>query len=334
MSDFSVGDLAQLFLMKRQNAVLKQNISDLMNELTTGLATDKAKHLTGDFAPLASLQTSLAQMAGYASINAQASMMSDAMQLTLDTINAQAGSVSQTLLMAGNGTAASSLSTIGFDTEQAFRTAMSALNTRFGDRSLFAGQATNQPAVADADTVLADLQGLTAGAQTVQEVTDALDAYFADGGTFDTTIYQGGPALAAMKVAPDEIANLDIRATDPALKETLKGLAMGALIAQGVFGGNPTTQGQLAMAAGQSLLASQTARAQLAAHLGTVQARIGDADTRNQTQITALKVAQSKMLSVDQYEATSELQSAQAQLEALYTITARMAGMTLTDYLS
>lgn len=334
MSDFSVGDMAQLFLLKRQNASLKSQKTDLSSEMTTGIAADLAKHLSGDFAPLASLTTSLAQLSGYSSINAEAAMMADAMQLTLDTIDGQAGAVATTLLTAGNGGSAARLDTVGFDTEQAFRTAMSALNTRFGDRSLFAGQRTTSPAVADADTVLGDLAALTAGMLTVQDVTDTLDAYFADGGTFDTTIYQGGAPLADMQVAPDESARLDIRAIDPAIKETLKGLAMGALLGQGVLGGNQLAQAELARKAGESLLASQTDRAQLAAHLGTIQGRVSDADVRNQAQITALKIAQSDMVTVDQYETASKLQSAQIQLEALYTITARMARMSLTDYLS
>jgi flagellar hook-associated protein 3 FlgL len=334
MSNFSVGDLAQLFLLKRQNATVKQEITDRSTEMTTGLPADKAKHLSGDFAPLASLQTSLAQLAGFASINAETSMMSDAMQTTLATIDGQAGTVSTTLLMAGQGGATANLGAIGFDAEQSFRTAMSALNTRFGDRSLFAGQKTDSAALGDADTVLNDLTTLTAGMQTVQQVSDALDSYFADGGTFDTTIYQGGPPLAPLQVAPDETAQLNIVATDPALKATLKGLAMGALLNHGVLGGNVTAQSDLAQNAGETLLAGATGRAQLAAHLGTIQARISDADTRNQAQITSLKLAQSSMLSIDQYESTSQLQAAQTQLEALYTITARISKLSLADYLS
>ena len=62
-------------------------------------------------------------------------------------------------------------------------------------------------------------------------------------------------------------------------------------------------------------------------------ARIGDADASNQAQITTLKIAQLQMISVDPYEATTLLQQAQTQLEQLYTITARMARLHLTDYL-
>ena len=333
MTTLSVGDLAQLFLLKRQSANAKQAITDRSTELVTGLASDKGAHVSGDFSPLASLQTSLAQMSGYAAVNIEAGGMADAMQIALDTINKQATSASLVLLLAGNGGAATSLGVVGGQTEDAFRTAMSALNARYGDRSLFAGQNTNTAALGSADTVLSDLTTLTAGALTVLDVTTALDSYFADGGTFDTTIYQGGAAMSALKVGPDETAQLDVRATDPALKASLKALAMGALLAHGVFGGDQTAQAQLAQTAGEALVSAQNGAAQLAAHLGTVQARIGDADVSNQAQITSLKIAQLQMIAVDPYEATTLLQQAQTQLEQLYTITARMAQLHLTNYL-
>lgn len=333
MTVLSVGDLAQMFLLKRQNALTKQALTDRATELTTGLAADKGAHVSGDFAPLASLQTSLAQMSGYAAVNMEAGGMAEAMQTALDVIDRQSISASSVLLLAGNGGAATSLGVVGGQTEDAFRTAMSALNARYGDRSLFAGQNTDATALGSADTVMSDLISATAGALTVQDVTTALDSYFADGGPFDTTIYQGGAAMSALKVGPEETAQLDIRATDPALKATLKALAMGALLAHGVLGGSQTAQAQLAQTAGQALIAAQGDAVQLAAHLGTVQARIGDADTSNQAQITSLKIAQSKLMSVDPYEATTLLEQAQSQLESLYTITARMARLNLTDYL-
>ena len=250
MTVLSVGDLAQVFLLKRQSALAKQAISDRSTELTTGLAADKGAHVSGDFAPLASLETTLAQMSGYAAVNIEAGGMAGAMQIALDTIDKQSAMIASVLLLAGNGSAATSLGVVGGQAEDAFRTAMSALNARYGDRSLFAGQNTDGAALASADTVLTDLTTLTAGAVTVQDVTDALDSYFADGGTFDTTIYQGGPAMAALKVAPDQTAQIDVRATDPALKATLKALAMGALLAHGVLGGSQTAQTQLAQASG------------------------------------------------------------------------------------
>ena len=333
MTTLSVGDMAQLFLLKRQGALARQAITDRSTELVTGLASDKGAHVSGDFAPLASLQTSLAQMSGYSAVNMEAGGMAAAMQIALDTIDKQASSAASVLLLAGNGGAATSLGVVGGQAEDAFRTAMSALNARYGDRSLFAGQNTDNAALGSADTVLSDLTTLTAGALTVQDVTTALDSYFADGGAFDTSIYQGGPAMSALKVGPDETAQLDVRATDPALKATLKALAMGALLAHGVLGGNQTAQAQLAQVAGQGLISAQSDLAQLAAHLGTVQARIGDADTSNQAQITSLKIAQLQMISVDPYEATTLLQQAQTQLESLYTITARMAQLHLTGYL-
>ncbi len=231
------------------------------------------------------------------------------------------------------GGAASSITSVGNDSEQAFRTAMGVLNTRFANRSVFAGQGTTDPAVAGADTVLSDLTSLTAGATTLQQVTDTLDAYFADGGTFDTTIYQGGAALAPLQIAQDETAQIDVRANDPALKKTLEALAMGALLAQNVLGNDANAQAALAKTSGEMIQSSETDRALLAGRLGTVQARLADADTRNKAQASSLQIALSDLVSVDQYDASTRLQATQSQLEALYTVTARVAKMHLTDYI-
>lgn len=334
MSDFSVGDMAQLFLTKRQNASLKTDLTRLSTEVTTGLAADMAEHVSGDLAPLAGLTASLAQLAGHTTVNTEAGMMADAMQTALGTIDDQAKSVATVLLTSGNLAGAGRFEMIGFEAEQSLRTTLSALNARFGDRSLFAGQATTGPALPSADDVVADLLSQTAGLLTVQEISDSLDLYFADGGVFDTTIYQGGPPMGAWKIAPDESARLDLRATDPAIKATLKGLAMGMLLAHDRLANDPAAQAALSQKAGESLMASQTGRTQIAANLGTVQQRISEADTRNQAQMTALRIAQSRITSVDQYEAASRLQAVQTQLEALYTITARMARLNLADYLS
>jgi flagellar hook-associated protein 3 FlgL len=333
MSSVSIGDMAQMFLLKRQNTQVKQDMAELSIELTSGLAADKAKHLSGDFSPLASLMSTLAQLDGYASVNTETGLFAEAMQTALQTIDSQTGSLSSTLLTASAGGAGTSMDAVGYGADQVFRSAISALNTRFGDRSIFAGQRTDAAALVDADTIFQDLEALTASALSPTDVTDALDAYFADGGQFDTTAYTGGPQMAGVSVAPGETAKLDITATDPTVKKTLRALAMGALLAHGVMPSNPAGRAELAKLSGEALMATQTDRAQLSAHLGTTQARIIDADTRNQAQITSLQIAQVGMLSVDPYETASKLQAAQAQLETLYTITARMSHLHLTDYL-
>ena len=328
-----LGDQAQYFTLTRQQGQLKQKLNDLMSESTTGLPVDTAKHLSGNLAPLSTLETSLAQLNGYATINATMSAQTDAMQGALDAISKQSSAVSNTLLIAGMGGAASSIASVGNDAEQAFRTAMGVMNTRFANRSVFAGQNTANPAVASADTVLSDLTAATAGATTLQQVTDALDAYFADGGTYDTAIYQGGAALAPMQIAQDETAQIDVRANDPAVKKTLEGLAMGALLTQGVLGNDPVAQAQLAKKSGEMIQSNATDMALLAGRLGTVQARLADADTRNKAESTSTQMALSNLVSVDQYEATTKLQATQTQLEALYAVTARVAQMHLTNYL-
>ena len=64
MSMISLGDLAQSFMLRRQNTDLKSDLQRLTTEMTTGQATDIGRHIGGDYAPLAGIDASLARLQG------------------------------------------------------------------------------------------------------------------------------------------------------------------------------------------------------------------------------------------------------------------------------
>ena len=102
-----------------------------------------------------------------------------------------------------------------------------------------------------------------------------------------------------MPVGPDEQASLDVTALDPAVVETLKGIAMTSLLDRGTLAGSDVARADLAKRAGESLLSSATARAELQARLGTVEAGISNAALRNDSEKSALETARLGLLSVD-----------------------------------
>jgi flagellar hook-associated protein 3 FlgL len=85
--------------------------------------------------------------------------------------------------------------------------------------------------------------------------------------------------------------------------------------------------------AATSLLQNDTDRAFLRGNLGFAQARIEQAQTRNESEIAALEIARSDLLSIDPYEAATRLEAAQTQLETLYSVTARLSRLRLVDFL-
>ena len=77
------------------------------------------------------------------------------------------------------------------------------LNTQVAGQSLFAGVATDRPALAPADAILADLDALTAGAATAADAIAAIDAYFSKSppGAFYTSGYPAsGADLTAVQI--------------------------------------------------------------------------------------------------------------------------------------
>jgi flagellar hook-associated protein 3 FlgL len=68
-------------------------------------------------------------------------------------------------------------------------------------------------------------------------------------------------------------------------------------------------------------------------YVGTIQSYIENANTRNITEISAIEIARSSILSVDPYDSATKLQSMQTQLELLYAMTAKLSKLSLVNYI-
>ena len=332
MAIASVGDLAQSFVLRNRNAALKADVQTLSGEVVSGVAADQAARLSGDFVPMAAIEASLAQLAAFRSTTAEMGLFATALQNAIGSIDGSASDLGVSLLAASTSTSSTRIDATGFDAQQRFEQAVSTLNTRFGDRSLFAGMATNGPALPPAEALLTALDAEIAGALTAADMVTAISNWF-DAPTGFAASYLGAGALAPLAVAPGESAQIDVTAIDPAIVQTLKGLAIGAMLNRGALSGDQAGRSQLARASAESLIATQTDRALLAARLGTVEAQIDNAAVRNQSETTALGLARLDLVALDPYETASKLQERQSQLELLYAITARMSRLSLVNYL-
>lgn len=333
MTGISLGDAAQHFTLRKHNATLRAEVQRLSTEVTTGVASDPASRVRGDFAPLGALETSLRRIEGYRSATSEAGFYTDAMQAAVGNVDKMASGMTSGLLSASNSFHPAQLNGVGIDAEQKFRSVVAALSTTLGDRTLFAGKATTGSALADADVMLAALDTAVAGLLTAAEVEVAVTAWFEGPAGFATQGYLGGPPLSPVPVAPDEAADIGVTAADPALRDTLKGIALAALLHRGVMGGDTAGRAELAKMAAESLLQTQTGRAEVAARIGTAQQRITAAASRNSAEEMALEMARTKILGVDPYEAAAALTDAETKLETLYAVTARAARFSLVDYL-
>ncbi|MCO6384789.1 flagellin [Oceanicola sp. 502str15] len=328
------GDLARMFLMQKTNFDVKAEVTRLAQELSTGRKADVAAAVGGDFAPITSIETTLARNASYKTTGTEAASLAAVMQNAYQTISTLIEESSGNMLNAGQATQASVIETAAADTAAKLAPVLAALNTTFGSRSVFSGVAVDGPAVADAETFMASLTATTAGATDVASLTTALDAWFAPGGGFETDVYLGSTTpLAPIDIGLGVKANLQQTAFDGELRDALKGIALANLIDNDVLTGNTEARAELVRIAGETMLRGETGLTTLQARLGTVEGLIEETGVARDTETSALTLARAEILEVDPYETASRLTAAQTQLETIYAITARMQSLSLVNYL-
>jgi flagellar hook-associated protein 3 FlgL len=333
MSLVSFGDLAQSNLLRRHTTHAKTDIARLSQELSTGRSADTARHVAGDLGPLLAIDSSLAQLSGYKAITREAGLFADALQTGLDVISGLALDVGNGMIAASGASGTTHVSTAAATAYSALQATMTTLNTRFGDRTLFAGVASNGPAISDTETLMSTLELVTAAATTVQDVETAIDAWFDAPTGYQAVSYRGGDPHSPVPVAAGQTVQLDVTANDPAIRETLKGLSMAALLDRNAFSGQTQLRLEVAQRSGEHLIASESSRAYLAARVGSAQGQIDAAQTRNQSEAVGLEIARVSIVEVDPHETATRLQNAETQLQLIYTLTARISRLSLADYL-
>lgn len=335
MNSVSLGDLAYSLQLRAQNVALKTTMTTLGTELATGEAADKGARLSGNFTPLAAIEHSLTLLSSYDTAIAEATLLTNAMQASLSTIQTQSADAGQTLLLASGNPEDTIIQSAGADAAAKLDHIFSALNASVGGRSLFAGAATDTPALAGAADMMSDIAALTDGMTEVTDITTALDGYFGSGGGFEVTIYQGADSpLGPLRLTAGQSLTLDVMATDDTLRDSLKGFAMASLLADGaVLDGDVSKRAALMQSAAETLLAAEGDLAALGAEIGTAQERIETIQTENATKRSLYQTMRNDLIGVDPYTAATELEAVQTQLETLYAITARMSRLSLADYL-
>lgn len=336
MANLTIGDLASTFQMRRFTSESKANMTRLAQELTSGYKSDLGAAVAGDFGPFAGIERSLRAVQAYKTSNSEASTLLTSAQLALENIQTTIQDLSPGLLTAASARDITLIDATSEDARQKFDSVVSNFNTRIADRSLFAGAATDGIALASANDMLADLGTVTAGMTTAADIETAVEAWFDDvGGGFETIGYIGSTNdMGNMIVADGESVAMSVRADDQVVRDTLKGFAMAALISQGALSGDVDEQANLIEAASSRVLVADTDLITLRAEIGTMEERVENAQARNAAEAAAYELAKNDIIAADPYETATLLETTYAQIEMLYTITAKMSDLRFTNYVS
>ncbi|MCU0902334.1 MAG: flagellar biosynthesis protein FlgL [Tabrizicola sp.] len=332
MMRISVGDASLTNILARQGADLRGQVNRASQEVASGKHSDIGAALRGDFSPLLAIDASLSRLSAYASNTTDAAFQTAAQQSAIAGLSQLAAGISSTLLGAQDFTPTAQIDTMAADAKGRLASAIGLLNTQASGRAVFSGVATDTVPLGSVEDLLSALQTAAAGSTTASQVSAAVNSWFADPLGFGA-FYEGGAPLSSPPIAPGETADLSTTAMDQTLRDTLAGFAMAALVDRGLLAGNASERARLVQEAGQQLITTEDGRTTLAARIGTVEAQIEAARTRNSAEETALSILRSDIGSVDPYEAATRLQTIQAQLESLYLVTARVSRLSLAEYL-
>lgn len=333
MNYLSIGDMAQAYQMRRHNLELKTTLSSLTSEVTTGVKSDLGDAVSGDFTALAGIDRSLTALSAYKTATTEAELSASTMQRALGTITDLDSGIGVALVSAGTTGTATIMDATLSDAATRFSTLISTLNINVTGRYLFSGAASDTPPLPAPDTILTALRSELVGATDAADVIARIDSWFDDPAGFEATIYSGAAAQSEFRIANRESISIEITANDPQLRDTLKGYATAALLKGGLFAGDLSARSTLSTVAGERIVQGDQNLAVLSADLGTVEAKIADAATRNDAERSALELARSELIAADPYESASALEAVRTQLETLYTLTARLSSLSMTDFM-
>lgn len=331
----SIGDLALSLQLRRQNASLKANINRFSQELSSGVTSDIGSKLRGNYTLLAGLERDISTSNSYLVGISEKRLETSAAQNVLEKLSAL-GQISGALLTVQETGDPTLVKNAGEDALARFTSTVETLNTQVGGRTIFAGVANDGPALAETETLMLALETEIAmtGAVTADAIATIVDQWFDTGGGFELVGYIGGDAATTtVQLSESENTPPDITAQNEDIRRFLSALAKGALVGRGALALDPVEQGRLARLSGEALVSADTGIVERRASIGVVEAQIERAGVEVAAKMQALERAKSELISVEPFETAVGLENAQTQLETLYSVTAKLSGLSLANYL-
>jgi flagellar hook-associated protein 3 FlgL len=335
MNITSYGDMANSTFLRGRLTQLKQDLSTLTQELSTGKASDITARLGGDYTYLSDIERSLSRLDSYAVATTESSLFASSAQLYISKIDRNASDLSNNILATTGAINENNTNLLAGQSRLYLEESIRALNGQVAGRSLFAGTATTDIPLAGVETLMSSLvtevSGLTSASDVVQKVKD----WFADPTGFDAVMYQGSTtSMAPVYVGPNEQVNISLRADNDDFKQAMQSFALGALASEPGVILSVAAKGELMSDAGNELLDTRSRMTSVQANLGFTEARIEEAAIRNSAAMTSLSLTKNDLTQADPFETASRLEQTQFQLEAILAVTARSSQLSLLRFMS
>lgn len=330
-------DLMRLQMLQKQAINTRNKLDTAALEMTSTQKASRFEATGGNLTRLFALERSLDRNAVFSETLSLTELRLDVTQESLGRGLTSVENVSTNLISATSlGDYSTSMQFAG-SARTAFQQTVSALNTQVAGQSLFAGATTDKPALASADSILADLGAAVSGATNSTDALAAINSFFSrtpPGGFFASGYTGSDQDLSSVDIGEGQRLDAGLRADDDKLISVLKAQATAAIIANGTLAGSNDEQMAVLAAAGSAMLAAKEDVLDLRAHIGSLQEVVENGKAERTSERETLDLARSKIVAVDPLEAASTYQTLEVQLQAIYTVTARISDLRFVNYMN
>lgn len=329
-------DLGRLNAMQKRANDTREQLNRAATEMTTGINSSRYEATAGNTTRIFAIERSIDRNEAFAQTIALTEVRLDTMQnglgliltplenLAVDMTSSVAlGDISASLMHAQTA-------------RNAFKDTVGVLNTQAGGLSLFAGTATDKPALASAESMLSDLDALAQGAATAADAITAINAYFQKDppGAFYSSGYIGSTdGSSPVDIGEGRRLDYAVRADDDKLVAVLRSQALAAVVAGGAFAGDNDAQMQMLKASGDAMLASKEGLLDLRAAVGVSQNTLETGKAARTAEHDTLDLARNAIMTVDSTAVTSRYQALETQLNTIYAVTARLGDLSYSRYM-
>ena len=253
-------------------------------------------------------------------------------QLTLSRISQLTTPLGGDLLNALSFNDQNSIALAGQQARNDLETTVNSLNQRFEGQSLFAGDATDQPALSDPQELIDDVAALFVGAADAAQFQSDIEFYFNDPtGDFATQIYRGGSGSApAVAVDENQTINANAKADEQEIRDVLRQLAIIS-----VAGNAPASakRDEVLSEAGADIIGAGAELTRIQGRIGIFEEQFQAALDRLDNEESVLTLRYNDLTARDQFEVASTLQQLETQLAASFTISSRISRLSLVNFL-
>ncbi len=347
----SISLIGQYDSLQRMSDLLQKRISDATAAVGSGQKSDLPVALGADLRPYIDMRNSQELVdarlslvgVGLSRVQAFTQAVSFVRQGLDATAQALGGGLSnpqQAFYDSASGQGKSSLEAI-----------TSALNSQYGARFMFAGDAVQtkplvntQSLITMAQQIVADRKVADGGTLTnLDALNTAIDNIFDDTSTDPTqrfsAVYAGGTGFAPpLRISDNETVDYTLRANDQNFRDAMKYAVKTAILSDVRAAVGTSQSGQTTAEQYVNTLYAKTRGAQdnlvtTQAVLGSREKYVTDMQTSLQTTKDAFVTRLQGYDGVDLAQTSTQLNAYKAQLEALYSLIGQMKSLSLVNYL-